>query len=71
MLAQSLSATPLATSYPTTPFSLPLPYHYDVTDRSSYTLYLFPCDKVLRRPVELATKRTLLLSRPIPFSVLV
>ena len=41
-LAQSLSATPLATSYPTTPFSLPLPYHYEVTDLSSYTLYLFP-----------------------------
>ena len=32
----------LATSYPTTLFSLPPPYHYEVTDLSSYTLYLFP-----------------------------
>jgi hypothetical protein len=32
--------TPLATSYPTTPFSLPPPFHYEVTDLSSYTLYL-------------------------------
>src|ERR1019366_9343657 len=39
-LAKSLSATPLATSYPTTLFSLPPPYHYEVTDLSSYTLYL-------------------------------
>jgi hypothetical protein len=31
-----------ATSYPTTLFSLPPPYHYEVTDLSSYTLYLFP-----------------------------
>jgi hypothetical protein len=26
----------------TTLFSLPPPYHYEVTDLSSYTLYLFP-----------------------------
>src|SRR5450756_2232117 len=59
-LAKSLSATPLATSYPTTLFSLPPPYHYELTDLSSYTLYLFLYDKVLRRPVEPAPrKRTL------------
>jgi hypothetical protein len=55
-LAQSLSASPSVTSYPTTLFSLPPPYHYEVTDLSSYTLYLFLYDKVLRRPVELAVK---------------
>src|ERR1035441_1316051 len=37
-LAQSLSATPLATSYPTTPFSLPPPYHCEVTDLSLHSL---------------------------------
>src|ERR1700687_674590 len=56
-LAKSLSATSLATSYPTTLFSLPSPYHYELTDLSSYTLYLFLYDKVLRRPVELAAHR--------------
>jgi|SRR5450631_2849505 hypothetical protein len=53
-LAKSLSATSLATSYPTTLFSLPPRYHYELTDLSSYTLYLFLYDKVLRRPVEAA-----------------
>ena len=54
-LAKSLSATSLAISYPTTLFSLPPPYHYELTDLSSYTLYLFLYDKVLRRPVEPAS----------------
>jgi hypothetical protein len=68
-LAQSLSASPSVTSYPTTLFSLPPPYHYEVTDLSSYTLYLFLYDKVLRRPVELAVqKRT---NRPGPKSSVV
>src|ERR1022692_1309612 len=58
-LAQSLSASPSVTSYPTTLFSLPPPYHYEVTDLSSYTptLSIFSLyDKVLRRPVEPASK---------------
>ena len=50
--AQSLSATPLATSYPTTPFSLPP--SYGITDLSFYTPS-FP--SVLRRPVELALRK--------------
>jgi hypothetical protein len=53
--AQSLSATPLATSYPTTPFSLP---PHATTKSLTYrpTLSIFSLnDKVLRRPVELAS----------------
>src|SRR5664280_492537 len=53
-LAQSLSATPLATSYPTTLFSLP---PHTTTKSLTYrpTLSIFSLyDKVLRRPVELA-----------------
>jgi hypothetical protein len=56
MLAQSLSATPLATSYPTTPFSLP---PHTTTKSLTYrpTLSIFSLyDKVLRRPVEPADK---------------
>jgi hypothetical protein len=33
---------PLATNYPTTPFSLPHSHQHEVTDLSSYTLNLFP-----------------------------
>src|SRR5450759_3660576 len=54
--AQSLSATPLATSYPTTPFSLP---PHATTKSLTYrpTLSIFSLyDKVLRRPVEPAVK---------------
>src|SRR5450759_4640160 len=35
-LAQSLSASPSATTYPTTLFSLPPPYHYEISDLSAY-----------------------------------
>src|SRR5450759_322046 len=54
--AQSLSATPLATSYPTTPFSLP---PHATTKSLTYrpTLSIFSLyDKVLRRPVEPAAQ---------------
>jgi hypothetical protein len=53
-LAKSLSATPLATSYPTTLFSLP---PHTTTKSLTYrpALSIFSLyDKVLRRPVELA-----------------
>ena len=49
--------TPLATSYSTTPFSLPPPNHYAITNLSSSTLYLFLSDGVLRRPVEVAPRK--------------
>src|ERR1035437_9069718 len=35
-LAQSLSASPSATSYPTTQFSLPPSYHHEISDLSAY-----------------------------------
>ncbi len=35
-LAQSLSASPTATSYPTTKFSLPPSYHHEISDLSAY-----------------------------------
>src|ERR1019366_3374179 len=35
-LAQSLSASPSATSYPTTQFSLPPSYHHKISDLSAY-----------------------------------
>src|ERR1035437_9470652 len=35
-LAQSLSASPSATSYPTTQFSLPPSFHHEISDLSAY-----------------------------------
>src|ERR1017187_5902375 len=35
-LAQSLSASPSAASYPTTQFSLPPSYHHEISDLSAY-----------------------------------
>src|SRR5450759_3083244 len=35
-LAQSLSASPSVTSYPTTQFSLPPSYHHEISDLSAY-----------------------------------
>src|ERR1039458_7394692 len=35
-VAQSLSASPSATSYPTTQFSLPPSYHHEISDLSAY-----------------------------------
>ena len=53
--AQSFSATPLATSYPTTLFSLPPPASTrSLTYRPTLSIFSL-YDKVLRRPVELAT----------------
>ena len=52
--AQSFSATPLATSYPTTLFSLPPPASTrSLTYRPTLSIFSL-YDKVLRRPVELA-----------------
>ena len=63
--AQSFSATPLATSYPTTLFSLPPPASTrSLTYRPTLSIFSL-YDKVLRRPVELASLATILGVGPI------